>query len=171
VDNRSRAARNPNEKIAGPAIKGAPGGVGHHALFVWNSRLQRPSAHRHELPLPTLCGSLHNPLRGPVVDPRRFGGRVDRRAVTACGQHFDHSLEGLCSHTGCDQLDKSLHDEREDARTAEQRAELHAKLSAMLYGIEATPDTTPTDSAADGVMARVMAYREIKNQIQQARDN
>lgn len=68
-------------------------------------------------------------------------------------------------------IDKSLQEEREDARTAEQRAELHAKLSAMLYGIEAAPDTTPTDSAADAVMARVQAYLEIKNQIQQARDS
>ena len=39
----------------------------------------------------------------------------------------------------------------------------------MLYGIEATPDTTPMDSAVEAVMARVQAYREIKNQIQQAR--
>ncbi|TRW81261.1 hypothetical protein FK535_17565 [Mycolicibacterium sp. 018/SC-01/001] len=68
-------------------------------------------------------------------------------------------------------IDKSLEDERKDARTAEQRAELHGQLSAMLYGIEATPDTTITGSAADGVMARVMAYREIKNQIQLARDS
>ncbi|PRC41668.1 hypothetical protein C6A85_000000114445 [Mycobacterium sp. ITM-2017-0098] len=68
-------------------------------------------------------------------------------------------------------VDKSLQAEREDAKTAEQRAELHAKLSAMLYGIEATPDTTAPVSAADGVMARVMAYREIKNQIQQVRDS
>lgn len=67
-------------------------------------------------------------------------------------------------------IDKSLHTEREDARVAEQRAELHAKLSAMLYGIEATPETTQQDSAVDAVMARVQAYREIKNQIQQARD-
>ena len=66
-------------------------------------------------------------------------------------------------------IDKSFQTEREDARVDEQRAELHAKLSAMLYGIEATPDTTPTDSAVDAVMARVQAYREIKNQIQQAR--
>jgi hypothetical protein len=68
-------------------------------------------------------------------------------------------------------IDKSLSDEREDARTAEQRAELHAKLSALLYGIRAMPDNTTTDSAAvDAVMARVQAYREIKNQIQQFRD-
>jgi hypothetical protein len=40
----------------------------------------------------------------------------------------------------------------------------------MLYGIEAAPETTPTDSAAEAVMARVQAYREIKNQIQQSRD-
>lgn len=67
-------------------------------------------------------------------------------------------------------VDESLHAERVDARTAEQRAALHAKLSSMLYGIEAAPDTTPADSAADAVMARVQAYREIKNQIQQSRD-
>ena len=67
-------------------------------------------------------------------------------------------------------IDKSLSDERKDARTAEQRAELHAKLSAMLYGIEAAPNITPTDSAVDAVMTRVQAYREIKNQIQQARE-
>lgn len=66
-------------------------------------------------------------------------------------------------------VDESLRTEREDAQVAEQRAELHAKLSAMLYGIEAAPDTTPTDSTLDAVMARVQAFREIKNQIDQAR--
>ncbi len=67
-------------------------------------------------------------------------------------------------------IDQSLHAERDDARVAERRAELHAKLSAMLYGIEAAPGAAPADSAVDAVMARVQAYREIKNQIQQARD-
>ncbi|MDF2471011.1 MAG: hypothetical protein K0Q61_3383 [Rhodococcus erythropolis] len=66
-------------------------------------------------------------------------------------------------------IDMSLHTEREDARIAEQRAELHGRLSAMLYGIEATPDFAPTDSAVEAVMARVRAYREIKQQIEQAR--
>lgn len=32
-------------------------------------------------------------------------------------------------------------------------------------------DATSTDSAADAVMVRVQAYREIKNQIQCARDD
>jgi len=68
-------------------------------------------------------------------------------------------------------IDASLRAEREDARVAEQRAELHGTLSAMLYGIEATPDSTPTNSAVEAVMARVQAYREIKNQIEQARQN
>lgn len=67
-------------------------------------------------------------------------------------------------------IDDSLRKERADAKTAEQRAQLHAKLSAMLYGIEAAPDAAPIDSAVDSVMARVAAYREIKNQIQRARD-
>jgi hypothetical protein len=67
-------------------------------------------------------------------------------------------------------IDKSLDTEREDARVAEQRAEIHSKLSAMLYGIEVAPDFTPTHSAVDAVMARVAAYREIKNQVGPARD-
>ena len=67
-------------------------------------------------------------------------------------------------------IDESLHAEREDVLVAEQRAELHAKLSAMLYGIAATPAAVAPDSAVDAVMARVQAYREIKNQIQLARD-
>jgi hypothetical protein len=67
-------------------------------------------------------------------------------------------------------VDKSLQDERKEAKTSAQRAELHAELAAMLYGIEATPDTTPTDSAASSVLLRVRAYREIKNQIRLFRD-
>jgi len=68
-------------------------------------------------------------------------------------------------------IDKSLHDERQEAKTAGQRAELSAKLSAMLYGIKATPDATPIETATDAVIARVWAYREIKNQIQHVRNN
>jgi len=68
-------------------------------------------------------------------------------------------------------IDESLQQERADTKTAEQRAELHAELSSMLYGIKATPDTEPLHSAAaDGVLARVQAYREIKNQLQLIRD-
>ncbi|TDK84627.1 hypothetical protein [Mycolicibacterium mucogenicum] len=77
-------------------------------------------------------------------------------------------LIGKCAMEA-QRIDTSLRTEREDARVAEQRAELHAKLSAMLYGIEATQDVGPTDSAVDAVMARVQAYREIKNQILVAR--
>jgi hypothetical protein len=67
-------------------------------------------------------------------------------------------------------IDKSLRDERQAAKTAEQRAELHGKLSGLLYGIDATADATPVDTEADMVIARVQAYREIKNQIQLGRD-
>jgi hypothetical protein len=74
------------------------------AYSAWEVGTSPPSAHRHELPLPTLCGSLHDPLCSPVVDARRIGGSVDRRAVTACSQHGDHSLDGLSSHTGCDEF-------------------------------------------------------------------
>lgn len=66
-------------------------------------------------------------------------------------------------------IDGSLRAEREDAKIAEQRAELHARLSAMLYGIEAAPTIETDDSAVDAVMARVQAFRDIKNQIDMAR--
>jgi hypothetical protein len=67
-----------------------------------------PSADRCELPLPTLCGSLDDPLGGPVVDPQSFGGGVDGRAVTACSQHCDHGLDGLCCRAGCNQLGRKV---------------------------------------------------------------
>ncbi|MCV7056499.1 hypothetical protein [Mycolicibacterium gilvum] len=68
-------------------------------------------------------------------------------------------------------IDKTLRTERDDARIAAQRAELHGKLSGMLYGIEAAPPAAPSDSAAAAVMARVQAYREIKSQIERARED
>jgi hypothetical protein len=37
----------------------------------WEVDSSPPSADREELPLPVLCCTLHDPLRGPVVDPRR----------------------------------------------------------------------------------------------------
>ncbi|ORB57244.1 hypothetical protein [Mycolicibacterium rhodesiae] len=62
-------------------------------------------------------------------------------------------------------IDRSLQNERRDAKVAEQRAELHAKLSATLYGVDAAPDITPQGPEVDAVLARVAAYRDIKNQI------
>ncbi|BBZ33378.1 hypothetical protein AWB99_08300 [Mycolicibacterium confluentis] len=87
---------------------------------------------------------------------------LERAAIERVG------LIGKCAKEA-QLIDKSLRTEREDARVAEQRAELHGKLAAMLYGIESSPPSTPIDSAVEAVMARVQAYREIKNQIQQAR--
>lgn len=79
-------------------------------------------------------------------------------------------LIGRCA-TEAGHIDESLRAEREDAAIAEQRSELHAELSSMLYGIEAAPETTPADSTAEAVQARVQAYLEIKNQIQQTRSS
>ncbi|MGB0961344.1 MAG: hypothetical protein ACPGVY_01455 [Mycobacterium sp.] len=109
-------------------------------------------------------------LDKPSADDRRILAEAKSTATNLERTAIERvQLIGKCA-TEAHLIDKSLRTERKDARTAEQRAELHGKLSAMLYGIEATPDTTPTDSAADAVMARVHAYREIKNQIQRTRD-
>jgi hypothetical protein len=51
-------------------------------LLATASGLPKSSADHHELPVPVAGGSLHDPLCRPVVDPRRFGGSVDRCAVT-----------------------------------------------------------------------------------------
>ncbi len=97
-----------------------------------------------------------------LADAKATADRLERVAVERV------KLIDKCA-TEAKLIDESLRKERQEARTAQQRAELHAKLSAMLYGIEATPDTGQMNSAAEAVMARVQAYREIKNQIHQAR--
>jgi hypothetical protein len=109
-------------------------------------------------------------LDKPGADDRKLlaeaNGTVEK-LETAALKRVD--LIAQCA-TEAQLVDKSLHDERQEAKTSAQRAELQAKLAAMLYGIEATPDTTPADSAADAVLLRVRAYREIKNQIRSVRD-
>jgi len=118
--------------------------------------------------LSAVTGKL-SALNKPSADDRR----ILAEARTTIANLERTAIERVELIAGCaieaQLIDKSLRTERDDARVAEQRAELHGKLSAMLYGIEAAPDATPTDSAADAVMARVQAYREIKQQIVQAR--
>jgi hypothetical protein len=109
-------------------------------------------------------------LDNPSADDRRILGEAETTATKLERAGVERvRLIGQCA-TEAKFIDESLRNERKEARTAEQRAELHSKLSAMLYGIEATPEDRSTDSAADAVMARVQAYREIKNQIQLARE-
>jgi hypothetical protein len=66
-------------------------------------------------------------------------------------------------------IDESLRRERDEVRLAAKREELHGELAAMLYRIEAAA-ATPAESAADAVIARVQAYRDIKGQIELARN-
>lgn len=104
-------------------------------------------------------------LRNPSADDRRILAEAKATAAELEGAALQRlDLIGQCAQEAR-RIDRSLQDEREEARTAEQRAQLHAKLSAMLYGVEAAPGTTTQSSAADAVMARVQAYRDIKNQI------
>lgn len=105
-------------------------------------------------------------LANPSADDRRILGEAKGTAERL--EHAGIECVRLISKCAGEarRVDDSLRKEREEARTAEQRAQLHGKLSAMLYGIEATPAASPEDSTADAVMARVVAYREIKSQIQ-----
>ena len=110
-------------------------------------------------------------LENPSAEDRRILADANATIVKLEGAAYPRvALIKKCA-LEVELIDKSLHDERQEAKTAGQRAELSAKLSAMLYGIKATPDATPTETATDAVIARVWAYREIKNQIQHVRDN
>ena len=51
-----------------------------------------------------LGGSRHDPMRRPVVDPRRLGSGVDRRTVAAGPQHGERGLDGLRGRAGGNQL-------------------------------------------------------------------
>lgn len=109
-------------------------------------------------------------LDKPTADDRKILSEATSTAIgLECSAVERVKLIGKCADEAR-LIDGSLRQERKDAQTAEQRAELHAKLAAMLYGIEATPKSAAGDSAADAVMARVQAYREIKSQIQRARE-
>ncbi|EID14880.1 hypothetical protein [Mycolicibacterium phlei] len=104
-------------------------------------------------------------LRNPSEDDRRILAEAKETASELESTALQRiNMIGQCAEEAR-LIDRSLQEEREESRTAEQRAQLHAKLSAMLYGVEAAPRTTPQSTGADSVMARVQAYRDIKNQI------
>lgn len=71
-----------------------------HRLIVGSEQ----SADHRKLPLAVLTGTLHDPLRSPVIDPRHLGGGVDRCAVTVCREHRDYRVDGLCRGPGCNQI-------------------------------------------------------------------
>lgn len=109
-------------------------------------------------------------LDKPSVEDKRILNEA-KKAVTDLERTAGERVELIskCA-TEARRIDESLRAERKDAKTAEKRAELHGTLSAMLYGIEAAPAASADDSAASAVMARVAAYRDIKSQIQRARE-
>lgn len=117
----------------------------------------------HQLKL--TAGKL-SALANPSDDDRRIiadATAAARELDAAAGERV--ALIEKCA-TEARLIDESLRQERADAKTAQQRAELHAELSGMLYGIEATPAATAGPSTtADAVLARVEAYREIRQQI------
>lgn len=119
-------------------------------------------------------------LRARAADLQRLDspGADDRRLLAealAAADRLDASARGraelVCRcAVEAGLIDRSLEQERADARTAEERAALHRELSAMLYGIEAVPESADSVSAADRVMARVAGYRELKQQIARIRE-
>jgi len=60
------------------------------------------------------------------------------------------------------EIDRLLDEERKQCRFAEQRDEARRRLAAELYVAEVTPSARESD-AADAVAARVAAFRELKN--------
>ncbi len=63
-----------------------------------------------------------------------------------------------------EEVDDILREQRHRADVASQRDELRGQLAAMLAGVELTSESQPSESA-DAVMARVEAFRELKDSI------
>lgn len=76
---------------------------------------------------------------------------------------------GKCAREA-EQIDRTLREEREQARVAARRDDALSRLHGMLYGVQAAPLGTASD-AADAVTARVSAFRELKGHITEQRQH
>lgn len=108
-------------------------------------------------------------LSSPTADDRRLLAEANATATqleAAATARVDLIRRcGLEAQT----IDASLRREDEQTQTAAAREGLHRELNTLLYGVEATSCAAAADSAADRVMARVAGYREVKQQVTQAR--
>lgn len=109
-------------------------------------------------------------LSTPDVDDREI--IAEAKSTTAHLERRTKERVELLEKCGSEArlIDESIRREREGAQLAVKREELHGELAAMLFETEATR-ATHDQSSTDAVMSRVQAYRDIKGEIERARDD
>ena len=69
-----------------------------------------------------------------------------------------------------ERVDQTLRQQREQAAITEQRDDVRSRLDAMIDGVEMTP-SGPSSDSTDAVKARVAAFLELKEIIEEQRRN
>lgn len=113
-------------------------------------------------------------LRAKIGKAKRlpYGTDADKQMIKeaeAAAKRLETAVrERIKVIEGCarqaEEVDAILRDQRHRADVASQRDELRAQLAAMLSGVELAAQNQPSDSA-DAVLARVEAFRELKDSI------
>ena len=96
-------------------------------------------------------------------DAQRAAAKLKTAAAERVKVLHDCSLQA-------EQVDQSLHQQREQAAITEQRDDVRSRLDAMINGVERTA-SGPSSDSTDAVKARVAAFLELKGIIEEQRRN
>jgi hypothetical protein len=96
-------------------------------------------------------------------DAQRAAAKLKTAAAERVKVLHDCSLQA-------EQVDQTLHQQREQAAITQQRDDVRSRLDAMINGVERTSSGPPSDST-DAVKARVAAFLELKGIIEEQRRN
>ena len=96
-------------------------------------------------------------------DAQRAAAKLETAAAERVKVLHDCSLQA-------EQVDQTLHQQREQAAITQQRDDVRSRLDAMINGVERTPGGPSSDST-DAVKARVAAFLELKGIIEEQRRN
>ena len=96
-------------------------------------------------------------------DAQRAATKLETAAAERVKVLHDCSLQA-------ERVDQTLHQQREQAAITEQRDDVRSRLDAMIDGVEMTP-SGPSSDSTDAVKARVAAFLELKEMIEEQRRN
>ena len=96
-------------------------------------------------------------------DAQRAAAKLETAAAERVKVLHDCSLQA-------EQVDQTLHQQREQAAITQQRDDVRSRLDAMINGVERTP-SGPSSDSTDAVKARVAAFLELKGIIEEQRRN
>ena len=96
-------------------------------------------------------------------DAQRAAAKLEAAAAERVKVLHDCALQA-------ERVDQTLHHQREQAAITQQRDDVRSRLDAMIDGVERTP-SGPSSDSTDAVKARVAAFLELKEIIEEQRRN